>query len=54
MTISIGTSQEPSTRGTHAAWLRRRLTPENSPAGATSVLERPGPDPVTLLTRQTR
>jgi hypothetical protein len=45
LSISIGTSQAPSSRETHAAWLRRRLTPELSTAGATVVLERRGSDP---------
>jgi hypothetical protein len=32
MSISIGTSQAPSDLEMHAAWLRRRLTPEPSAA----------------------
>jgi hypothetical protein len=44
LTIIIGTSQAPSSRETHAAWLRRRLTPEISSAGGTAVLERHGSD----------
>ncbi|PRX13947.1 hypothetical protein [Actinoplanes italicus] len=47
MTISIGTSHAPSTRDTHAAWLRRRLAPDAAATGGTAVLERRDPDAVT-------